>query len=345
MKHFPLLRHSWPFVDSGRTLNLFSVFVQILIVSCSIIPEEAILKEEELDGLKLNTFELIQQKAGSPQQTATARLLYDSAVNIVVNSTTTVKRRVRFTMPVFPDLMLKYRSGTKATNLQLRISYLKDDVPYSVVLFQGDSAVEVYIFHYTTAGKLSQFVTILNPVDNKPLQLLTRDTLIYEGEKLKTIRRRSPDANLAGNFDEILTSPLDSDYLDLTSTKFEHPQYSIRLDNQSNCQGSIASSCTTLTRHLQWKTGNQQNETGSLITNHNSFANKILGLQLIVDARSDCCRWDTYYFHPFFMLRDNLKFGNVLFSVYSIDWFDPGDKFTGGGNFDQSVNIQFHYVP
>lgn len=53
--------------------------------------------------------------------------------------------------------------------------------------------------------------------------------------------------------------------------------------------------------------------------------------------------YDTYYFHPLMILRNQVPLGNYLFVIYAIDWLEPGPALSQT-NFTRNEFVTFNLI-
>lgn len=283
--------------------------------SCTIITDKDITSTAQLSKLmsKLKWKGLeIKQETSKGNSTVSAQVLYDSTVNIVDPATgTRINRRVRFSLGAMGP-KLKLRSGTTAKT-EFTLSYKEGNQPYTFVIYQGDSAVEIYRFRYDASNRLYRIMTFLNPVDGRPFILATRDSIGYDASfKPVSIIRRSPS--------QPGTITLTYNNSTLQQIGFKGTNYT---QSGGNCrQGVSTPTC------------------GGFSTNSNAqvhyqfhISNGISNQVLIQDVREPigggvCPACDrepaTFYFHPLMLVKDQLPFGADLLLAYMGDWWVLG---------------------
>lgn len=325
-------------MEIKRAITYISSFTGYLLVfSCTIIQDGDITSEAQLSKLRLKGFEILQQTTKVNTSTL-GILLYDSTVKFTDQSTgAKITRKMRFSLAPFGNsLKMRLRSGTTAKT-ELYVSFKDDGQPYTFIIYQGDSLVEWYRFRYSSytgpSSKLNKITTVLNPVDGLPEKVRTNDTLIYTSSNVTSIIRRSPYGSTSTTI--ITYSGSGSGLQVEKSTGYEL--------TRGNCpNGATFDSCT-----------------GYLISGSSSYTiaitqtSDLIEQILLQDQRSNNSggsgnptrEYDTYYFHPLMLLRNQVGQGNYLMVIYMMDWWVPGANTTGGGNLsnDESVTVKFNY--
>jgi hypothetical protein len=318
-----------------RTLAIVFVF----FLSCTIIEDDDIQTLEELGELVLAGFEISEQ--GSPILSFT--LTADSAINVPDPAWNTVVKRISwYSAPSLGTSKVKYKSGA-SSNLKISMSYLANDKPYTWVLWQGDSAVEIYRFRYTTGGQLTRVITILNPVDSKPATYHTQDDFTYSNNSLQSITRTSAtDVSKQGTFGSFLLNSINGTNQQSLSG-FNFQSYNVTGNPGSCPNNSDGVSC----RGYQFfaGSGGGGNSVQTTIKQVDVF-NRASSLQFQDHGAEDnsCCRDpDTYYLHPLMYWNFLMDRGNILLAVYMIDWISPGPINTSGGNQNQTEYLTINY--
>ncbi len=313
--------------------------------SCTIINDKDITSAAQLSKLKWKGLEIMQQTSKG-NSTISAKVLYDSTLNIVDLTTgARINRRVRFSLGALGS-KLKLRSGTSAKT-EFTLSYKEGNQPYTFVIYQGDSAVEIYRFRYDASNRLNRIVTVLDPVDGLPFILATRDSISYDNSfKPKDITRKSPDASKRG----IITLTYDSFGLTQVATGPNPTTSTSYKRQQGNCfNGASSSQCGGFNKN----TG--QPGFGPQVNYQFYSPNNLLNQVSIEDHRKDSggggcsgCSFDyaTFYFHPLMLVKDQLAFGNDLLMVYLIDWWVPGaSNPSSNAQTNEFVTFNFLYGP
>ena len=286
----------------------------LLAFSCSIIEDGDITSTEELQSLKLTSFE-ISQNTNSGSSSVTATLNYDSVQNFTdVNTNTKITRKVEYTLPPLGTLKMKLRSGaTGATKVY--IYYTDTKKPYTLGIVSQDSVVELYRFRYSSTGQLNRIATFIDPIDNLPLTVATNDSLIYSGNQLNTFSRRSNGSttnyqvgyNTVGNNSTQVVSNLSTGN---TGGGGNGDAFS-----NGNCDHSPTRTCYT----INCGTCNINTQLSVSVT---EISGTLLQLELVnwTNVGGPYRDGETFYFHPLMMLRNQLSFGNHLLNIYLIDW-------------------------
>lgn len=314
--------------------------------ACDIISDDDITTMARLDDLKLTSFDIVQHTSKG-SSTLSSTLLADSAVSISTGTGQTINRIVWYSVPGLGSLKLKYRSGANS-NLRTYTSYFGDNQPYTFVLYQGDSAVEIYRFRYDVSGKLNRIVTDINPVDGLPLLSRTNDTIIYNSAtEIGSIIRRSPDESRRGTF-SFEYGGFGNTARAITRISFQ----SINLQpNWDNCpNGSGNNFCMGFNYQAPTPPNDFAMNISKIGLKLEYSFDKLMSLKFL-DRKLDnnggtCCYdYDTYYFHPTMLLREYLTNGADLMNIYMIDWWQVGPRFTGNANFttNDEVTLNLNY--
>lgn len=306
--------------------------------SCTIIQDSDITDPAEFENLKLKSI-VLDQDTNKGKKTTSLTLLYDSAVKVTDPATgSVVVRKMMFNFPNPGNLKVKLRSGSTAA-LQLYCSYLSDNKPYTAVVYEGDSAIEIYRFRYNTAGKVNKIITTVNPNDNKPFIRHTRDSLIYSGSNVTSIVRTSPDASLAAD----ITIGYGGSGSTQSVSNFRYGSFNYG-QTQGDCPNGDPNVCTGY--NLQPTTGS--GGFSSYYTVKCDAPAGILNQLYLADTKiqggqSSMRDYDTYYFHPLMILRNQVPLGNYLFVIYAIDWLEPGPALSQT-NFTRNEFVTFNLI-
>jgi hypothetical protein len=316
--------------------------ILLLVVSCTIIKDSDITTADELKKIKLKSIK-IDQDTNSGKESTTINLLYDSTVNIIdTNTGSTVVRKTGYAFPSLGNFKLKFRSGSTAT-LKSYVSYLAENKPYTFVLYENDSAIEIYRFRYDATGRLSKIITTINPVDNEPILIRTNDSLIYNSnENITSIIRRSPDAALqttitigyggSGTSTSVSSISLSPNH------GFSYEQMQGDCPNNSN-----ANICTGYNIRPTSGSGSYSSYyTISTLTESNVLHELNLIDTKIQGGQISQREYDTYYFHPLMLLRNEVSNGDFLLIIYMIDWLEPGVPLTNT-NFTRNDFVTFDF--
>ena len=309
--------------------------ILLLALSCTIIEDGDITSLAQYSALKLKSIE-INQETLAGNSTKLAVLKYDSVVNLVDPTTgARITRKQRFTLPSLGTLKMKLRSGTN-TNAEIYMSFKEDGLPYTFIIYVGDSLVEHYSFRYNASNKLNKIRTRLNPIDGRPATLVTTDTLTYspspEG-KLVSMTRKG-----VGSF-TFQFGTYNSEHT-LNSMTFLGQNYQLY---NANCNNSSSNVCGRLYKPV----GNS----GYNVDSENQSRNGKIAQITITDYRlsnsgCDCQReLDTYYLHPLMILRDNFTQGGMLLWIYTVDWWKPGTVQINNQSLTKNdvVKLNFNY--
>ena len=293
--------------------------ILLLALSCTIIEDGDITSLAQYSALKLKSIE-INQETLAGNSTKLAVLKYDSVVNLVDPTTgARITRKQRFTLPSLGTLKMKLRSGTN-TNAEIYMSFKEDGLPYTFIIYVGDSLVEHYSFRYNASNKLNKIRTRLNPIDGRPATLVTTDTLTYspspEG-KLVSMTRKG-----VGSFTfQFGTSNSEQTLNTMTFLGQNHSIYQGFCSNvSSNVCGSLQGPgcCGDIPTIVNENHSTLGKTTQTVITD----------LRLDGSNNSNCVgcprELDTYYLHPLMILRDNFSHGGLLLWIYSVDWWKRG---------------------
>ncbi len=319
----------------------------LLVFSCTIVKDSDITSLAQLNNLSLTSFEIDQNvKAGT--STAVGTLLYDSVVNRISTGTGAHVSRVKgFSFPALGNYKMKLRSGTNAST-EMTIGYRDNGLLNTFVIYQGDSAVEIYKFFYNTSNQLIQVVTDLNPVDNKPEMLHLKDSIIYPlaGSAYPSqIFRHSPiDVTLAGTYTVCQNCSTGSSSQAIYQIGFQQSQsnqgQTYQLNFNSGGDGCNSGdyypyACGGITKINT--TGNGGSNTGQ---NQLSFVNNFTFNTTIQTTFTSASTSDTFYFHPLLILKDVILNGDFYFWFYSIDWFQAS---TNSFSNNDIIKINFSY--
>ena len=294
----------------------FCLFLLTLAFSCTIIQDSDITTESQLAKLKIMGLEIIQQTSKGNGSTL-ATLLYDSTVNITDAATgAKLTRRIRFSLPALGTLKMKLKSGVNIKT-ELQVYYMDDGQPYTVRIFQGDSSVEHYRFRYDTytgTRKLNKFTTILDPVDNLPPTYTSVDNFTYTGSNISSILR-SPSTGSPVTIN--IAYGGSGTGLSVSSLAYQGVNYS---QLQGNCpNNSTFDTCTGYSSSISG-IGGSGSYTLTVTQNLNFLSQINLGDNK-ANGSSNNRDYDTYYFHPLMILRNQVRQGNYLLVVYMIDWW------------------------
>lgn len=313
-------------------------WLPLLFISCTIIEDTDITSAEQLGELKLQSLEILQETKGGNQKT-TLTQKYDSIVDIIDTSTgARITRKVGYDLPSLGNFKMKLRSAS-STNTTVTISFKDDTQPYTFRIYQGDSVIELYRFRYDASNRLNMITTLINPIDNKPPLFQTTDLLSYAGDNVTSLIRTSPDPTKSATIN--IQYGGSGNGLSVSSFNYLGVNYG---QLQGNCpNGSSANDCTGyLVGPIQLQ-GIYSSYTIS--TNHESdILNQIRLEDSKINGGSGGRDYDTYYFHPLMMIRDQLNQGNFLLVIYALDWLVQGPTLAIT-NFTQneSVSINFKY--
>lgn len=319
--------------------------VLVTLFACSIIDDSAITSQEELKGLKLTGF-TIDQQTNKGTKKITARVVSDSAVNITdTNTGAKINRVAILKMPSLGSSKMKLRSGT-TLDVDMSITYTSSTKPYTMAIYQKDSAVEVYRFRYDASGRLVKIITIIDPVDNLPALVTTIDTLIYstvgDMKDIDVIHRKLADGMLDATIDPFYGSQ------SLENFTYKDRQYN---NNGGGCNDAYgATGCGSY--GFSPAGGGGSSGQSSFAYQVSETFNSLTQVRL-EDTKfgngngggGSCCRdFDTYYFHPLMILRNQITKGDYLLLIYMMDWWVPGAPLTNSvsGN-NEMVRIDFSY--
>lgn len=322
-----------------RACYLLILAIFVWGISCTIVEDTDIKTPQEFKSLPLKSIEINQETTKGKKSTLILPL-YDSVQNFTdPNTGAKIVRKVGYSMTDFGNLKMKLRSGTSG-NAEIFIYYKTGDYPYTFGILKGDSIVELYRFRYDGNNKLNKIVTFINPIDNLPRTVFTSDTLIYTSATISSIVRKSPidpskEATIniqyggSGNFMSVSN---------FTYLSFQYQQSQGNCPNNANadvCAGYFA-------MPTQGGGGSNSSYTLSAAV----MIDRLIQLRLLDYKFSSGSNrdYDTYYFHPLLLMRDQFSQGGFLSIFYCIDWFVPGPVLNNT-NFsqDESVSINFNY--
>lgn len=310
-------------------------YLFLILCGCTIIEDSDIVSDVQLDELELISFTI--KEVTSDNRSVQATLLADSAVNISVGDGSFITRIAWYSLPKWNSVAMKFRSGAQSA-LSIYNSFLSDGKPFTFVLYDGDSAVEIYQFRYLN-GKLNKIITTINPVDNLPFTVRTNDSIVYNGSDISSIIRRSPDLAMRGTFSDIsyMTFGGTSDKM-ISSAKFGGWEFHL---GQDNCPGNAGISCATVNSTYYNNTGNLN---ASYTIRSVSIVNSDVELTIEKSNFNNCCRGlDTIYFHPLMFWRSRVQLGASLLPLYIIDWLVLGAPDNNEPFQPTSIDFQFSY--
>lgn len=310
----------------------------VLTFSCTIIQDSDITIEAQLSKLKIKGIE-IKQETSKGNNSTVGTLLYDSTIYFVaVGTGAKITRKIRFSLPPLGNLKMKFKSGT-TSKTELFVSYMDDGQPYNVRIFQGDSAVESYLFRYDTyigVRKVNKILTTLDPVDGLPATYTTVDNFTYTGSNISSILR-TPKTGSPATISII--SPNVGAYFAPNFTYLGiNYQY-----NQGNCPyGAGFDSCIGYQAMVNGTSGSSSYII-SVVQNSNSLSQILLADNKITGGSSSW-DYDTYFFNPLMLLRNQVGQGNYLLVIYMIDWWQRGAAISNP-NFtrNETVSINLNY--
>jgi hypothetical protein len=316
----------------------------VTLFACSIVDDNAITSQEGLKKLKLTGFTIDQQtnKAGKK---VTARVISDSTVNITdTNTGTKINRVAILKMPSLGHSKMKLRSGTTA-DVDMSITYTSSTKPYTMAIYLKDSAVEVYRFRYDATGRLVKIVTIIDPVDNLPELVTTIDTLIYttvgDMKDIDVIQRKLPNGSLEATIDPFYGG---GNPQSLSNFNYKGLQYQQMNQGPGNCNSGTGCGYYSISPSGQGG-GSGQSQFSYRVTESFNSMNQFQLEDRKNNNGGSCCRdFDTYYFHPLMVLRNQISKGDYLLLIYMMDWWVPGTPLTNSVSGDnETVTIDFSY--
>src|SRR5258706_2669000 len=314
----------------------------LVLISCTIIKDSDITSRSQLDALTLTSFEIVQNSlAGNSSVLAT--LLYDSSVNRISSGTGAHVKKVKgFSLPALGKYKMTLKSGTNAQT-DIVIGYRDNGTPNAFVIYKGDSVVEMYKFYYNSSNQLVKLVANINPVDDKPMLLHIKDTLIYPtgpSNYPSSIIRNSSDATLAGTYtvcQSCGSGSSSSQIINMITFDQSNQVYQINFNSGNHCDSNnyYPYPCGGVTK---------SNNTGGGGSNGNqnqlSFQNSFTFDKTIQTFLTSESNTDTYYFHPIMLLKDVVPQGSFYFWFYSVDWFNTTGVIS---NNSDMVKINFNY--
>lgn len=323
-------------------VRLLSFVIAAFIFSCTIIEDGDITSQQELDNLKLLSIE-IEQQISSTTSTSAARVTSDLAVNIPVAGGV-VKRQVFMDWPALgANSKVKIKSGT-TTTFRSYTSFLEGGKPWTFYLFSSgpDSTIlELYSFRYNSSGRLASVITRAPFVNGGPAT--TYDTLIYDngGRLLNSggfIRRYPGTTTAQATLTNLYYNSSDNAYY-IGNYEFQGIRYA------KPCQGN---GCNDRIWGGNYHAESTSNNFPVGVMNLTTFQREYLSLQDVnkitqtCQNGNACSAWiDTFYLHPFLILKDQFDHGNDLLMIYMIDWWKHTTSLPSTAN--EKVIISFKY--
>ena len=287
-----------------------------MALACNIIEENDITSQQEFDKLKVKSIE-ITQELGSGVQSTTATVA-DSVLD-VISPYGKINKQVKIFWPgVKANSKLKFRCG-ETNNIVISNWYLENGRINSVLILANNVIKEIYVFRYSTSGKLIKLDTEIRAAS---ATTITRDTLIYDTNGSLTILRRSPDVAKRGTFT--------NGTMDGYNGSFSFQGFAYYGNSNYGSSGYHVFS----TGH-----GVGDSALGALV--RTGYKGGHLSLYDMNQCEEGSCEdWvDTFYFHPlmFMFLTDQqvsgvfsnppvqtpVELDGTLFFFYMVDWWVP----------------------
>lgn len=329
-----------------KDITKYIFFSFLLFAACDIIQDTDLLTQEELENLNLRTIG-IEQDLRNGFSKASFELLYDSTISVIDNNTgTLLTRLVSYKIPALGQ-KLKYRSGA-SSNLKCYIYYTSSGQPYTFGILQADTVVERYRFRYDANGRLNN-IRCFAYTKNEAVPIWHRyDSIVYNGSEISTIYRGSAtEPEAAGIFTIEYTGS--GAFRNVGRVAFGN----MVVSNQGgNCPNNSGNNCRGYV--YQINTPNSGTFNVSSLTFLRGFSFEKLSFVQFADTKINnfggvnCCYdYDTYYFHPMMLLREEFQIGDDLFPVYLIDWWIPGQQIGNNASYqsNEAVTLTFNYAP
>ncbi len=322
-----------------RTCSCSILTILVVGFSCTIMEDADLTSAEDFKNLPLKGIVLTQQTTKGTKSISILPL-YDSVQNFTdPNTGAKIVRKVGYSASDFGNLKMKLRSNSSG-NTEFFAYYKTGNAPYTFGILKGDSIVELYRFRYDGNNRLNKIITIINPVDNQPATVFTNDTLIYTASNVSSIIRRSPyDPSKAATIN--IQYGGSGSFLSVSNFTYLNFQYQ---QTQGNCPNNA--NLETCVGYLAMPTqgGGGSNSTYTMATSlrlDRLVQLRLLDYKFNTGSNRD---YDTYYFHPLLLMRDQFSQGVFLSIFYSMDWFVPGPVLNNT-NFsqDESVSINYNY--
>jgi len=322
----------------------------IIGISCSIIKDTDVTTIDQFNKLKLTSFDIVENDGNV--STYHASLKYDSVQNFNTDprfGNYHITRLVGYSLPSLGGRKLQIlgnnANGQNYSNT-VRIYYRSDGKPYRLEIRAGakDSVVSYYRFLYYSTGQLASLTTDINPIDDKPSTVHTKDTLFYSStstssssNNLTGMTRRAGSGPVAFHIDySSCTSCGGSGLTQFSPTGSTNNQDSYQLQSGNNCNnegGSSTYACGGLTYQLA---------NGQAQVHIQAFQS--LGKTSEIDLTDYFNRGDFYYFHPLMILKDLIPQGDELLWIYACDWWKYSSASTtnqNNTNFGATVRLNY----
>lgn len=335
-----------------RSSKLSFPLLLIIGISCSIIKDSDIASLDEFNKLKLTSFDIIENDGNV--STYHAALKYDSVQNFTTLSafgSYHITRLVAYSLPSLGGRKLQVLgnniTGQNYSNT-IRVYYRSDGKPYRLEILAGakDSVVAFYRFLYYSSGQLASLTTNINPIDDKPSILHTKDTLFYSStstsssaNNLSGITRRAGSGPVAFSIQYANCTNCGGSGINQFSPTGANGQDSYQIQSGSNCnnEGGAAYSCGTLQYNIQNPNGPYPQVQIQVLQS--------LGKTSEIDLTDLYNRGDFYYFHPLMILKDVIPQGDAFLWIYACDWWKyystNGTNQNNNSNFGATVRLNY----
>jgi hypothetical protein len=322
-------------------VRLLSFVLAAFIFSCTIIEDGDITSQAELDDLQYASLE-IKQETASGTSTLLATVTSEKEVNITV-AAGKLTRTVYTDWPALgTNSKLKLKGGT-TTAVRSYTSFLESGKPWTFYFFSAgtdSTIVELYSFRYNSSGRLSNVISRVPYVPGGPAT--SNDTLIYDNNgRLASITRKFPATGTTAAFTGFSYQNSDNAYK-VNQFVFQGMNYQIP------CQGSGCGSHWGGNYHVSPGSNPNSSNFPTGVMNLATFQREYLSMQDFNNINqsfcsgSGCSAWiDTFYLHPFMILKDNFDEGDDFLFVYMVDWWKPSTPQASTTN--EKVTLSFNY--
>lgn len=334
-----------------RLSKLSFPLVLIIGISCSIIKDSDVSSLDQFNKLKLTSFDIVENDGNISDYHAS--LKYDSVENFDTQSkfgNYHITRLVGYSLPTLGGRKLQILgnniSGQNYSNT-IRIYYRSDGKPYRLEIFAGakDSVVAYYRFLYYSSGQLASLTTDINPIDDKPSILHTKDTLFYSStstsstaNNLTGVTRRAGSGPVPFSIQySNCTSCGGSGIVSFSATgSVGLDSYQIQSGSNCNNEGGNSYGCGSLQYQIQNPNGPYPQVQIQVLQS--------LGKTSEIDLTDLYNRGDFYYFHPLMILKDVIPQGDVFLWIYACDWWKystAGTSTQNNSNFGATVRLNY----
>ena len=313
-------------------MRILLVIIQFLLFACTLIEDRDITSQEELEKITLKFVEMkIETNAGVNNIKATVTSVDYSEI-IVPDGTIT--KQVWMNWPALTS-KLKLKNGS-SSSFKSYTSYLQTGKPRNYYLIDSNSdTLEFYRFRYDASGRLNQIITFAPFVSGGPAT--SRDTIIYSNannsSEVTSIIRRSSDPAKAGTF-----TIQSGSFFNLQGFNFQGIAYN------KSCQGN---GCGPYWGGDYYSSPNSGDGfpygVMNLVISQGLFYLQDINQNISAAyCQSKCAQGnDIYYLHPLMILKDQFEYGDNLFFMYMVDWWQPFSQVESTS--DEKVTFTFKY--